>query len=328
VHVVHFDQAGKISQMRLYWDQGALLKQIDVIGARSRNWPIRDSTEQSRLIASSSAAVAQPDEERQSRRSTTSRGADEVSISSRSRGSTKNAMNDPHASLSLFQNRSVDEDEDSYSSKPIAPRAPSAKPPPRELSELFVGENSASPSPSPQKIPVKAGSSKNYKPSRLFENEEDNDEGAIKGPGVKTNPKKYEHFTFGDGDEPAPKTRNTARPETKTKAQANWDFEDFNTPAKTKQKVYPQAERHFGWSDDEVSVFCLSEMRQVVFVSVSYFESTADLIHSRRRPLPNAVPSSTRLALTRTRTSSLSTTAHQRVSARCNRLRVKLVIRA
>jgi hypothetical protein len=326
--VVHFDQAGKITQMRLYWDQGALLKQIDVIGARSRNWPIRESTEQSRLIASSAAAVAQPDDERQSRRSTTSRGADEVSISSRSRGSTNNAMNDPHASLSLFQNRTVDEDDDSYSSKPLAARAQSAKPPPREYSELFVGENSGSPSPSPQKIPVKAGSGKNYKASRLFENEEDDDEAVNKGPGVKTNPKKYEHFTFGDGDEPTPKARNTARPETKTKAQANWDFEDFNTPAKTKQKVHPQAERHFGWSDDEVSLFCLSEMRQVTSVYDSHFNFIADIAYCRRRYLRNAVPSSTRLALTRTHTSSLSTTARQTDSARCNRLRVKLATRA
>jgi hypothetical protein len=326
VHVVHFDQAGKITQMRLYWDQGALLKQIDVIGARSRNWPIRDSKEQSRLIASSSAAVVQPDDERQSRRSTTSRGADEVSISSRSRGSTNNAMNDPHASLSLFQNRTVDEDEDSYSSKPIAARAQSAKPPPREYSELFVGENSGSPSPSPQN-PVKAGSGKNFKASRLFENEEDDDEAANKGPGVKTNPKKYEHFTFGDVDEATPKARNTARPETKTKSQANWDFEDFNTPAKTKQKVHPQAERHFGWSDDEVSLFCLSEMRQVTSV-YAHFEPIANMIYCRRRSLPNAVLSSTRLVQTRTHTSNLSTTVHQMDSARRNPLRVKLAIRA
>jgi hypothetical protein len=274
VHVVHFDQAGKITQMRLYWDQGALLKQIDVIGARSRNWPIRDSKEQSRLIASSSAAVAQPDSEPSSRRSTASRGRDEVSIASRSRGSTNNAMNDPHASLSLFQNRSHEEDDGAHTSKPIAPRAPSAKPPPREYSELFVGENSGSPSPSPQRIPVKGGSNKNFKASRLFENEED-DEAAAKGPGVKTNPKKYEHFTFGDGDEPTPKARNTARPETKTKAQANWDFEDFATPAKTKSKTHPQAERHFGWSDDEVSLSPLSEMRRVAFASPFRTEESA-----------------------------------------------------
>jgi hypothetical protein len=264
IHIVHFDNAGKITQIRLNWDQGALLKQIDVIGARSRNWPIRESKEQSKLIASSAAAVAQPDSEPNSRRSTTCRGADEVSITSRSRGSTNNAMNDPHASLSLFQNRSFDEEDDSHGSRPIAPRAQSAKPPPREYSELFVGGDSGSPSPSPQKIPVKAGSGKNYKASRLFEEEEDEDAAAVKGPGVKTNPKKYEHFTFGDNAENDAPVRNTARPETKAKGQANWNFEDFNTPAKTKTKTQPQAVRHFGWSDDEVGgPFFQPEMLEV-----------------------------------------------------------------
>lgn len=267
--MVHFDNAGKITQIRLYWDQGALLKQIDVIGARSRNWPIRDSKEQSKLIAYSSAAVAQPDSEPSTRRSTTSRGADEVSITSRSRGSTNNAMNDPHASLSLFQNRSVEDDDDPHNSRPIAPRAQSAKPPPREYSELFVGENSASPSPSPQKIPVKAGSGKNYQASRLFEEDEDEHVAVVKGPGVKTNPKKYEHFTFGDNaEDDTAKVRNTSRPETKSKGQANWNFEDFATPAKIKTKTQPQAVRHFGWSDDEVGPFYQPEMLEVAPVSL------------------------------------------------------------
>lgn len=268
VHTVHFDAAGKITQIRLYWDQGALLKQIDVIGARSRNWPIRDSKEQSRLVASSSAAVAQPESEGSSRRSTTSRGADEVSITSRSRGSTNNAMNDPHASLSLFQNRNHEED-DAETSQPIAPRAQSAKPPPREYSELFVGDNSGSPSPSPQKIPTKAGGGKNFKASRLFGEDGEEDSTTKAARSVKTNPKKYEHFTFGEGEGgDTPKVRNTARPETKSKGQASWDFEDFATPAKVKAKTQPQAVRHFGWSEDEVGPFYQPEMLEVAPVSL------------------------------------------------------------
>lgn len=269
--MVHFDNAGKITQIRLYWDQGALLKQIDVIGARSRNWPIRDSKEQSRLIASSSNAVAQSESTPSSRPSTASRGADEVSITSRSRGSTNNAMNDPHASLSLFQPRSVNEEE-SHASHPTAARVQSAKPPPREYSELFVGENSGSPSPSPQKTTARAGSGKNYKANRLFEEADEDTESPVKGPGVKTNPKKYEHFTFGDNaEDDTPKVRNTARPGTKSKSQANWDFEDFATPAKTKQKTQPQAVRHFGWSDDEVGLFCQPEIHEVTPVSLLPF---------------------------------------------------------
>lgn len=261
---MHFDGAGKILQIRLNWDQGALLKQIDVIGARSRNWPIRDSKEQARLIASSSNAIAPPAESAQSSRpSTASRGADEVSVTSRSRGSTNNAMNDPHASLSLFQNRSVVDEEDSQQPiRPIAARVQSAKPPPREYSELFVGEGSGSPSPSPHKTLAKGGSGKNFKASRLFDEGEEDMESPVKGAGIKTNPHKYEHFTFGDNDEDTPKVRNTAR-DTKSKSQANWDFESFATPAKTKEKTLPNNVRHFGWSDDEVGPFYQPEALEV-----------------------------------------------------------------
>ncbi|KAF2109483.1 hypothetical protein BDV96DRAFT_502527 [Lophiotrema nucula] len=268
VHIVHFDKDQKISQIRLYWDQGSLLKQIDVIGARARNWPIRDGKEQSRLISTSSAAVAQPESAASSRRSTASRGPDDVTITERpasSRSSHSNAMNDPHASLSLFHAREVNQ-ESELPSRPIAPRAQSAKPPPREYSELFVGENPGTPSPgnngisSPQKkdrIPTKSGGGKNFKASRLFEEEED----AVPTPlSVKTNSSKYNHFEFGDGldDDATPKVRDTVR-NNKSKHMSQWDFEDFVTPEKVKTKIGAQAVRHFGWSDDEVRQFVTFE---------------------------------------------------------------------
>jgi hypothetical protein len=250
VHIVHFDDAGRIVQMRQYWDQGALLKQMDVIGARSRNWPIRDSKEQSRLITSSSAAVAHSDSAPSSRPSTASRGADDVSVSSLSRGSTNNAMNDPHASLSLFQPREVDESSVSVA-HPNVPRVASAKPAPREYSELFVGGDD-SPAPAQQKFPVKGGSSKNFKSNRLFEEDTEEDRAsATPIRSIKTSEKKYNHFEFGDPeDEPTPRGRDTSRP---AKSSSNWNFEDFVTPEKTAPKTLPAAVRHFGWSDDEVS---------------------------------------------------------------------------
>ncbi|RMZ66856.1 hypothetical protein GMOD_00002229 [Pyrenophora seminiperda CCB06] len=263
VHMVRFDRAGKITQIRQYWDQGSLLKQIDVIGARSRNWPIRDGSEQIRLIASNAAAAAANQPEASPSRPSTaaSRGVDEVSISSRSRRSTNNAMNDPHASLSLFQPRDIDEDDEDRvsrsSSQPSVPRSLSAKPPPREYSELFAGADGGSPSPSPQeRIPVKAGSGKNFKNNRLFEEEDDP---ADRVPvSIKTSSKKYDHFTFGEGEE-TPKVRDTSRPtrhdQHRNRNDAHWDFDDFATPNKSKPKTHPQAARHFGWSDDEVSPF-------------------------------------------------------------------------
>ncbi|KAF3001544.1 hypothetical protein E8E13_009586 [Curvularia kusanoi] len=242
VHIVHFDSADKITQIRQYWDQGSLLKQIDVIGARSRNWPIREGPEQAKLIKAS-AQLAQPDSAPSSRPSTAARGADEVSI--RSRGSTNNAMNDPHASLSLFERRQIEENE-LPSAHPTAPRVQSAKPPPREYSELFVGENSGSPSPANQRIPVKAGANTKSNVNRLFdETEEDRIAATTPLKATKTNPKKFNHFEFGDGeDEETPRGRDASRkegPRGSSKSQANWGFEDFVTPEKTNPKNNPQA---------------------------------------------------------------------------------------
>ena len=313
--MVHFDTAGKIAQMRQYWDQGSLLKQIDVIGSRSRNWPIRDGKDQSRLIASSSATVAQTEPTSSSRPSTgASRGADDDSIASRSRASTNNATKDPHASLSLFQPRDTNQEE-SQNSQPVAPRAQSAKPPPREYSELFVGENAASPSPSPHKIPVKAGGGKNYKANRLFEDDEDFS--AARAPmSVKTNAKKYDHFDFGDGED-TPKVRETARAATRSKHESHWDFEDFVTPHKTKTKTQPNAVRHFGWSDDEVGPFYQPEMLEVPPSSLCSLleECMLNMTPDRRYPR-SAARSSTRRVLMLTHTLSLSTTAPPKRSAR------------
>ncbi|KAL2165196.1 hypothetical protein VTH06DRAFT_492 [Thermothelomyces fergusii] len=50
-HIVTFHGDGKISQIRQSWDQGALLKQVEVIGRSGANWPIRDGKDQISLIA-------------------------------------------------------------------------------------------------------------------------------------------------------------------------------------------------------------------------------------------------------------------------------------
>lgn len=300
VHIVHFDRAGKITQVRQYWDQGSLLKQIDVIGSRSRNWPIRDGKDQSRLIASNAAALGAASSSRPS--------------TAASRGSATNATNDPHASLSLFQPRQVSQQESS-ASQPAAPRALSAKPPPREYSELFVGENGASQSPPSHKIPMKAGGGNSYKASRMFEEDTHEDIVAATPHGVKTNAKKYDHFQFGDGDGgDTPKIRETARPAAKGKSEANWNFEDFATPSKAETKTQPQAVRHFGWSDDEVGLFYQPEMPKVASASVCRIRCEILTALCYRMSRQFAVLSCTRPAPW-TRTLTLSTRAPPKPSA-------------
>ncbi|KAI9782129.1 MAG: hypothetical protein M1839_005476 [Geoglossum umbratile] len=262
IHIVHFNENQEIQQIRLHWDQASLLKQVDVIGTRAKNWPIRDGKDQIRLISSSTSFVG---------RSIPSSAAGGV-ISSKGHSANGNTSNnptrDPHASLKLFAPRDLNED----TSRPaaIAPRA-SAKPPARDYHDLFVGnESDASPAtvskgrsfaggkPSEEVIAPKKGAGKNFQPSRLFDNEE-TDPTPQQSPertSRKANPKKYSHFDFGDGSEEGNLTHaasaSPAKPRSKHASQ--WDFEDFVTPEKVANaKVRGQQVRHFGWSDDEVN---------------------------------------------------------------------------
>lgn len=299
IHVVHFDAARKIRQIRLYWDQGSLLKQIDVIGSRGRNWPIRDGKEQAHLIATKSPADMQTE------------AAPPAPVAGKSRSQSNNVTRDPHASLSLFAPR--DEVAQEPQSKPVAPRAiASAKPPPRDYHDLFVGNDSdSSPRPlnagpsspkkenagmkppppksqiakppardyhdlfvsndsgnsanaenhvtiseklilSPGSVAPKGGSGKNFRPNRLFDTHED-EPNTPKSPdklGYKTNPNKFNHFDFGNGED----AKAAGGPRPKTKHQSQWDFDDFNTPVKPALKIRDQDKRNFTLEDEEPAI--------------------------------------------------------------------------
>jgi hypothetical protein len=247
---VQFDANQKILQIRLYWDQGSLLKQVDVIGARSRNWPIRDGKDQVRLI-SRSAEIEQTSSQAPtySRRSTKSSDRDEVVVNSRSRGSTTSATGDPHASLSLFAPRDVNADEGDYrSSGPSYARASSAKPPTRNLTDILAApedRGNGTSSHVRSASPSKAGSGKNYGPIRLFDDQEPtgtSPERGTKG-GIA---RQTSHFEFGDGEEATSKKNAPTG-----KHSSQWNFEDFVTPDKPKPKVRTSDNRTMTWEDDE-----------------------------------------------------------------------------
>ncbi|PQE24698.1 hypothetical protein CJF32_00006979 [Rutstroemia sp. NJR-2017a WRK4] len=265
IHIVTFDTNNKIQQIRQNWDQGSLLKLIDVIGKSGRNWPIRDGKDQIQLIASSVKHSVVSD------KPSTSNGSSE-----RSRGNS-NATRDPHASLSLFAPR----EEVVQESLPavVAPRS-SAKPAPRNYHDLFVGNDSdGSPTTAQQDSPdrasrstsshkpamAKAGATNKFAPSRLFDAQSEEDEfqndaestdGKPKDPVYRPNPARYNHFDFTD----APEDEQPIRPlskggkGTKGQHQSQWGFDDFVTPQKNvPTKVLRAAEvRHWGNSDDEV----------------------------------------------------------------------------
>lgn len=259
IHIVHFDSNRQIQQIRLHWDQGSLLKLVDVIGSRARNWPIRDGQDQARLIALSAAHVVGNADALAS----TTKQMGDVTITSNAPSTRKSfRAGDLHSSLSLFAPRDENRDE-SYTGKAIGPRA-SAKPPPRDYHDLFVGQDSSSDerktSPAKEKaIAPKFGAGKNYQPSRLFDTDEPETNAASP---VKVHPTKYNHFEFADGHDEPKQASKPPRP--KTKHQSQWDFSDFATPEKVPQKARPQDTRNFVLGEEEDDVKSPTKYTRVI----------------------------------------------------------------
>ncbi|RYP43782.1 hypothetical protein DL768_009687 [Monosporascus sp. mg162] len=256
-HFVSFDGQGKVLQIRQTWDQGSLLKQLDVIGKTGRNWPIRDSREQIKMTemcvkyVSGVAGVAT--------------GRDPTDLTIRSRGDSASTARDPNASLSLFASQ---EEKDEAIPSVISPRG-GVRPHQRSFTEILghePDEDPASPptgrrSESPSKvIAPKAGAGKNYEPSRLFGAEELDDEEYQSDDGrspdrfVRPNPKKYDHFDFADGSDPQDAPRPGELGFRKTKHSSQWDFSDLVTPHKAKPSkgLRQQDMRHWGAANDEM----------------------------------------------------------------------------
>lgn len=171
-------------------------------------------------------------------------------------------MKDPHASLSLFE---PPPSEDTEVRRPIAPKG-NTKQPGHHYSELFVGGNdpdttpTESAPPSPRKVdesgkPIapKVGAGKNFKPLRLFGEEGDEEPSQPERP-VKVDPRKYSHFEFGEAPlSSVVSTNNADRAARASRHLSQWDFEDFVTPEKPRQRVRGQDVRHFGFGEDDVA---------------------------------------------------------------------------
>ncbi|CAK7275248.1 hypothetical protein SEPCBS57363_006584 [Sporothrix epigloea] len=241
-HFVLFDAEGKITQIRQSWDQGALLKQIDVIGKSGRNWPISDAAEQAKLIAAAVATAGSSEAQ------VAPVGAN-AALPVRQRGNS--AVRDPHASLELFVPReqmdalptavvapyagvrprqrdvtdilSDNPPEDDIVAAVVSPFAGS-RPHQRSFSDILGEENNeedadpteGSPSArgrgsrarSPTKsIAPKAGSHQYFQAVRLFEADEAAAT-AVDGNSstgkkfYRPDPKRYDHFDFADGSDP------------------------------------------------------------------------------------------------------------------------------
>lgn len=241
VHIVTFDAQQKISQIRLYWEQATLLKQVEVIGRNGRNWPIREGKALVETVAKSLKADGQ----------TNGQGTQAGEVA---RSVSVSATRDPHASLQLFSGRDPNSERSQYDGPSVATRT-SAKPVPRDYSELFTADEpvaSTKRSTSPSKIDgrnVKVNAGKNYSENRLFD-ENTPIEPPASPEKKRTYGQKYDHFAFGDGEEAQTRERGASK---SSKAASHFSFEDFATPPKANEKpTRPSQSRNWGAGIDEV----------------------------------------------------------------------------
>lgn len=216
-----------------------------------------DGKDQIRLIANSfSAAPAVPVSPPRGR--TMDNG-----FTDRPASPTKRYIKDPHTSSyqDLF---SPGRDEQGRAESPgtIVPPRASARPPPRDMSDLFVaGHEDYEPNAggSPRKsvayeaVAPKGAGAQKFGDVRVFHGDEAKEDKIY-----RTNPARYDHFDIGDADENDPMQHKSGRNREKQalpmrarteKHGSQWDFIDFVTPAKVPMKLREQDK--VNWDYDE-----------------------------------------------------------------------------
>ncbi|KAG9918850.1 hypothetical protein KCV02_g12097, partial [Aureobasidium melanogenum] len=219
VHVVQYNAQGKISQIRLYWDQATILRQVEAIGKSGRNWPIRDGTNMIKTVKNSINNAGS---------STTSSLPTRPASTQSQTGGRQNG--DFHARL--FATGEGQEPRTQANVNPEYAVRTSAKPAPRQMDEIFAN-GSSNEGYKPEGKP-KAGSGKNFQDNRLFD-ENTQPQRILSPESKKIDPRKYDHFEFSTGEGSAPASDLHRRMSTKGSTHtSNWDFQDFTTPEKHK----------------------------------------------------------------------------------------------
>lgn len=265
---MHFDANQQIKQIRVYWDQASLLKQVEVIGARGRQWPIRDGKDQTRLLRTAVAVCASPSQPASQqttdlphrpsspgkRRIKDPYGAGSLTellspskemaeLESRAEpprpaSSSKRYTQDPYGAGSLTEILSPTKQPPAH----VAPFAPaSGRPAARHFSDIFVKDDDLPDSPS--------------KPQRRTPRVQEGDEKADKGPVdedrhfYKSVPGKYNHFELG-GDNSEREIKGEGRHSNHYNT-SHWEFNDFATPVKNSRPQRGNEVRHFGFGDEQ-----------------------------------------------------------------------------
>ncbi|KAL2891320.1 hypothetical protein HOO65_010678 [Ceratocystis lukuohia] len=242
-HFVHYDAQGRITQIRQNWDQGALLKDLDIIGKSGRNWPISTYTDQLRLInncvkSSGKAAPSYASDEPAPRQQ---RGRD-------------------NSTLSLFRAR---EEIESEAMPAVASPYAGGRPQQRSLHQIVGTEDDSdneldrSNSPSRRRL-AKAGASRSVAANRVFSEEELPPSPPRAETGrpqihVKPDPSKYNHFDFDDFNTPQKVVPSRG---SRSRDARHWENDPSDLPetpvahGKAQPKPRRETEKHFDIEDD------------------------------------------------------------------------------
>lgn len=272
MHIVRFDEEQKIKQIRLYWDQGTLLKQVDAIGKTGRNWPIRDGGAQLQSISKSLIAGGKNTDVNGSEVAAP-RSQHDVVINQHHKRTSVSATRDPHASLNLFQSRDPNADGPRKFNGPVTAPRETYKGPSRDLADIVGEENlpasgngstQRSPSPSKQEgFYPKAGAGKHHVGNRLF------DENELSGAPPSPERKKVfkdrnSHFEFGDGEDAPTNLRPIGGKGGGKHKDTQIDFAAFSVSPSVKGKTRPDYDRQWGPGVQEVMAFPVTKTRNDV----------------------------------------------------------------
>ncbi|KAJ6161794.1 hypothetical protein N7485_010024 [Penicillium canescens] len=254
MHIVTFVN-NEIKQIRIYWDQGSLLKQVEVIGARGRAWPIRDGKDQIRCVKTAANESSTPSFSSSTQRELPQRPA----------SPGKRHIKDPYAAESLTDLLSPSKEAAALEMGDSPPRSASAakrytkdpRPlnlcvPMRNLLLALPSATSASSFLKDDDIPDSPSKPQRRVP-KIIDDEEDN---AGLGPVdenrsfYKTLPGKYSHFEIGGDNNSNREIQHETRP-SKTYTTPHWEFDDFATPKKPSRAPRGEEVRHFGFENEK-----------------------------------------------------------------------------
>ncbi|KAJ5310701.1 uncharacterized protein N7443_003162 [Penicillium atrosanguineum] len=277
LHIVQFNAQNEIQQVRIYWDQAALLKAVQVIGRSARAWPIRDGKEQIRLLRNaatlnSEAPALAP-----------SKGND---LPPRPASPGKRYIKDPYAADSLFDLLSPNKTEAPNSSeeetrKPghngkryikdpyaagsltelISPSKRDAsavvrpyggaQPNARSYGDLFVTDDDDEVPGTPSKAgrgTAQAGP--RFQGNRIFEDDSKVEDRAF----YKSDPKKYDHFQIGGDDASHAKSEDRAYYKSDPKKYDHFEIGANNADLEVKQEPQrAQSRQQAHWDFDDVA---------------------------------------------------------------------------